>query len=224
MAAVPPDGFMRCLKTSVTNHWSKSNRQLIDLMFENSVLTAELEESNRLATYGERHVESTEPKSSELDNWRPVDQAIKWEQENSRLPDLNKEGECLEDLKAAKEESLEIDANPPKFVKAVKEGSLEIGKQLEAKAVLTTDRGSQCDIMDPTVIVAIEKVKPSIGTTSDMRETKEAQSSPSPSVTHLLQELEEWGIFNEQRWVEGDNVDFGGFAALQEGLHSLMLK
>ena len=216
---------MRCLKTSVTNHWSKSNRQLIDLMFENSVLTAELEESSRLATYGERHVESTEPKSLELDNWRPVDQAIKWEQENSRLEDLKAAKESpASHLKAAKEESLEIDASPPQLVKAVKEGSLEIGEQFEAKTVLTTDRGSQCDITDPAVIVANEKVKPSIGTTSDMRETKEAQSSPSSSVTHLLRELEEWGIFNEQRWVEGDNVDFGRFAALQEGLHSLMLK
>ena len=211
MATAPADGFVRCLRTSVTNHLSKSNHQLIDLMFENSVLTAKLEEKNKLATYVERHVESTQPKSFELDSWRPVDQAIKWERENDRLQDLNEEGKRLA-------ESLGVD------LRAVKEESLKIRKQLEAKAVSTTDRGSQCDITDPSVNAVPEKANSSAGIISNTLEAEDAPSKPSFSVTQLFQELEEWGIFNEQRWAEGDNVDFGKFASLQEGLHSLILK
>lgn len=211
MATAPSDGFVRCLRTSVTNHLSKANHQLFDLMFENSVLTAKLEEKNELATYGKQQVKSTQPKSLELDSWRPVDQAIKWEQEDNLPQDLNEEGK-----RAAEDLGVEL--------KAVKEESLEIKKQPEAKLVLTTDRGSQCDIKNPTASIVHEKAESSVGIIPNILEVEGAHSSPSPSVTQLFQELEEWGIFNEQRWAEGDNVDFGKFASLQEGLHSLILK
>jgi hypothetical protein len=211
MATGQPVGLLRCLKTSVNSHLTKTSHQLVDLIFENSVLTARLEEDTKLAAYAGRSVESVKPEAGEMENWSPLNPGDRWERERSRLENNNKEGELL--VKHLNEE-----------LKVVKAESSRMKKQLEVKVLSTVDQGSQCDMIDPTFIAARVKKRQPDGPRSDARETENAPTDHPQTVTQLFRELEEWGICSEARWVDGENVDFGKFAALQEGLHSLILK
>ena len=205
MSSTPSDGFIRCLKTSVGCQLAKASGSITDLIFENSYLVAKLEETKLVATSIEAGVKSTQ--SHEQENWQLLNRATRSECENDELKVLVKEGDRLTDR---------LDNE----LQETRGELLALQSRWETRIAPTVDQGSQCTIK-------IQEIVSSDGEgeiQDNLVPTKPLLSHPSLSVTHLFRELEEWGIYSEQRWAEGENVDFGKFAMLQEGLHSLLLK